>query len=420
MDKIVVVGQGYVGLPLAVAVAEKGRRVIGLDIDQERVAALIRGRSHIADISSERLAAVLAAGTYVPTCDPSDADGFDIAVVTAPTPLDAAHTPDLTWVRMAAADLGRRLRPGCLVILESTSFPGTTEEVVAPILAAESGLRPGEDFDLGFSPERIDPGNAHWTLETTPKVVSATSPESLARVREFYEIFLEHTVEASNPRVAELAKVFENTFRQVNIALVNELTMHARRLGIDAWEALDIAGTKPFGFMRFSPGPGVGGHCLPIDPMYLAWKVQQDTGHPFRIVELAQSINDSMPAYVVERIAEGLARRGGALLGARVLVLGLSYKPDIADIRESPAVAVCALLVQAGAQVSYVDELVGEKPEPAGLTPAELTEAELAAADVVVVLADHNHLDYDFVAEHARYVFDTRRRLPGRAGVETL
>ncbi|MFF0494503.1 nucleotide sugar dehydrogenase [Nocardia sp. NPDC004068] len=418
--KVVVLGQGHVGLPLAVAAAENGYGVIGYDSDPERVRTLAGGLSPIPDVTSARLTGLLHAGRYRATDNPDELSGFDIAVITVPTPLNADRLPDLGHVRAAATEVGRRLRPGCLVILESTSYPGTTEEVVAPILRAESGLEPGADFALGFSPERIDPGNVTWTIESTPKVVSGVDAESLARTRDFYGGFLTEIVAAGTPRVAELAKVFENTFRQVNIALVNELAVHADRLGIDVWQALEVAGTKPFGFMKFLPGPGVGGHCLPIDPVYLYWKVAEETGRPFRMVELADRINAEMPDYVVSRIERGLDARGIALSGARILAVGLAYKPNVADVRCSPALEVCRRLVAAGAEVRYADALIAEKPELSGLARGEVTAEDLAASDAVVILTDHDYVDYDLVADHAPYVLDTRRRLPGRPRVELL
>ncbi|ATL65605.1 nucleotide sugar dehydrogenase [Nocardia terpenica] len=420
IEKVVVLGQGHVGLPLAVAAAENGYDVVGFDADPERVRTLAGGVSPIPDVTSQRLAALLATHRYHPSDTAADLSDFDIAVITVPTPLNADRRPDLGAVRTAATEVGRRARPGCLVILESTSYPGTTEEVVAPILRAESGLEPGVDFALGFSPERIDPGNARWTMETTPKVVSGIDAASLSRVREFYGAFLDRVVTAPEPKVAELAKVFENTFRQVNIALVNELAMHADLLGIDLWQALEVADTKPFGFMKFLPGPGVGGHCLPIDPLYLSWKVARDTEQRFRMVELADRINAEMPAYVVRRIEKGLRRRDIAAVGARVFAIGLAYKPNVSDLRCSPALEICRQLVAAGADVHYADALIAEKPELAGLVRSEVTAGDVRAADVVVILTDHDYVDYDLIVENATYVFDCRRRLPGRPHVELL
>ncbi|MCM6773135.1 nucleotide sugar dehydrogenase [Nocardia sp. CDC159] len=418
--KVVVLGQGHVGLPLAVAAAENGYGVVGYDSDPERVRTLAGGLSPIPDVTSTRLAQLLGTGRYRPTDNAAELADFDIAVITVPTPLNDERLPDLGHVETAAVEVGRRLRPGCLVILESTSFPGTTEEVLAPILRKESGLEPGADFALGFSPERIDPGNVRWTIETTPKVVSGIDAESLARTRDFYGGFLDDIVAAGTPKVAELAKVFENTFRQVNIALVNELAIHADRLGIDVWQALEVAGTKPFGFMKFLPGPGVGGHCLPIDPVYLYWKVAQETGRPFRMVELADDINSEMPGYVVSRLERGLRRRDKALPGARVLAIGLAYKPNVSDARCSPALEVCRRLVATGAEVHYADALIADKPELSGLVRSEPTAGDLQAADAVVILTDHDYVDYDLVVDHASYVLDCRRRLPGHPHVELL
>ena len=308
--RVVVVGQGYVGLPLAMRACEVGYDVVGFDVDRAAVELLARGESYVGDISVDRLEAALAGGRYRPTADPALLADFDIAVITVPTPLRDGD-PDLSYIEEAARLLGAHLRPGACVILESTTYPGTTDELVAPLLQAGSGLEPGVDFHLGYSPERINPGDPHATLEGTPKVVSGIDAASLERVQAFYDDIVERTVPVSGTREAELTKLLENTFRHVNVALVNELAMFASDLGIDVWEAIDAADTKPFGFMRFEPGPGVGGHCLPIDPSYLAWKVQDELGAPFRFVELANEVNDFMPEYVVRRLGAGLHERVG-------------------------------------------------------------------------------------------------------------
>lgn len=302
--KVVVVGQGYVGLPLAVRAVEAGRNVVGLDVDEMRVKRLAGGESFAADVTSPRLLAALNSGRYALSTDYADAAGFDVCVITVPTPLkDGA--PDLSFVESAAQEVAQYLRPNATVILESTTYPCTTEHVVCPILEAGSGLQAGKDFFLGYSPERIDPGNPTWRLENTPKVVSGMDDESLRHVELFYDDIVDRTVPVSSPRTAELTKLLENTFRHVNIALVNELAMFCKPLGIDIWEVIDAASTKPFGFMRFLPGPGVGGHCLPIDPSYLSWQVKQQLRHDFRFVALANDINSHMPDHVVLRVARG-------------------------------------------------------------------------------------------------------------------
>ena len=410
--RLVVVGQGYVGLPLAMRAVEAGFDVVGFDVDAAKVGALTDGRSPVEDITDERLAAALSTGRYRATTDPADAAGFDVAVISVPTPLrDSA--PDLSYIEDAATDLAPHLRRGACVILESTTYPGTTEELVAPLLEEGSGLKAGADFRLGYSPERIDPGNQTWTFENTPKVVSGVDADSLAAVAGFYDRLVERTVPVSSPKEAELTKLLENTFRHVNIALVNELAMFAHELGIDVWEAIDAASTKPFGYLRFTPGPGVGGHCLPIDPSYLAWQVRRSLGHTFRFVELANDVNDHMPDYVVRRVVEGLNDRERSVKGSRVLLLGLAYKRNTGDARESPSRPIAEELVRLGADVRAADPHVDDRHVPAGVHRVVADADELAAADVVVVLVDHDDFDADLVSSTARYVLDTRRWTSG-------
>ena len=417
--KAVIVGQGYVGLPVAVRAVEAGFTVVGLDIDRPRIEGLLAGRSHVEDITTERLAAALATGRYTPTTDPADADAFDVAIISVPTPL-RDHVPDLRYIEDAARDLAAHLRPGATVVLESTTYPGTTESLVAPILEEGSGLRAGADFHLGYSPERIDPGNATWTFENTPKVVSGVDAASLEAVQWFYDQLVETTVATPTPKEAELTKLLENTFRHVNIALVNELAMFARDLDIDIWAAIDAASTKPFGYMRFTPGPGVGGHCLPVDPTYLSWQVRQQLGVSFRFVELANDVNEHMPEYVVQRIVVHLNDRGLAVKGRRILVLGLAYKRNTGDARESPSHPICSRLVGLGADVRVADPHVDPVQVPAGTTLVDATSQEVAAADLVVVLVDHDRFDLPSLLEGAGHVLDTRRCVPARDGVEVL
>ena len=418
--KVVVVGQGYVGLPVAIRAAEVGHTVIGFDVDDRRVKSLIDGESFVEDVSGSQLSAALASGRYRPTTDADACAGLDVAVISVPTPLTEG-VPHLGFIEDAGRTLAPHLRPGCTVILESTTYPGTTEELLVPILEAGSHLRAGPDFHVGFSPERIDPGNRVWTLVTTPKVVSGIDPESLVAVQSFYDTMVDRTVAVSGPKEAELTKLLENTFRHVNIALVNELSVFAAQLGIDIWEVIDAAATKPFGFMRFTPGPGVGGHCLPIDPSYLAWRVERKLGRPFRFVALATDINDHMPDYIVERLILGLNTRQRAVSGSRVLLLGLSYKRNSADARVSPAVGVAERLVALGAAVRAADPHLDADFFLPGVTRVELSAQELADAEVVVVLTDHDCFDRDLVSNHARYVFDTRHWLPdGHGAVEYL
>ncbi|WIM94235.1 nucleotide sugar dehydrogenase [Actinoplanes oblitus] len=417
--RVVVAGQGYVGLPLAVRAAEVGHTVVGFDVDDDRIKRLAAGESYVDDVGSAQLQAVLAGGGFLPSSDPRACAGFDIAVIAVPTPLRDG-SPDLRYIEESARTLARYLRPGATVALESTTYPGTTTELVAPLLEEGSGLIAGEDFFLGFSPERIDPGNQQWNLVTTPKVVSGINPASLERVRAFYASVVETIVPVSDPKVAELAKLLENTFRHVNIALVNELAVYAHDLGIDVWEAIDAASSKPFGYMRFVPGPGVGGHCLPIDPSYLSWRVQRTLGQSFRFVELANDINNHMPDYVVRRLVAALNERRKAVNGSTVLLLGLAYKKNSGDARESPARRVATLLLEMGAEVLAADPHVVEDARvDQRVTRVRLSPEVLAAADAVVLLADHDAFDLDLVVEHARYVLDTRHRLTGDT-VESL
>ncbi len=413
-ERVIVVGQGYVGLPLAVRAAEAGYDVLGFDLDAERIDQLNSGSSYIEDIADTRLAAIARPGSFVATSDPADLAGFDIAVISVPTPLKEG-SPDLSYIEASAVELGRHLVKGACVILESTTYPGTTEELLAPLLEQHSGLLAGEDFQLGYSPERIDPGNAKWTLETTPKVVSGIDAASLARVQGFYDRIVERTVPVRSPKEAELTKLLENTFRHVNIALVNELAMFARDLGIDVWEAIDAAESKPFGFMPFRPGPGVGGHCLPIDPSYLSWRVKQSLGLTFRFVELANEVNEHMPDYVIRRLTAAFNERELSVKGHRVLVAGVAYKKNTGDDRESPSSRVIELLQQLKADVVVCDPHVDPARSHAtsGATWVELSAEEIRRADAVVLLVDHDRFDLDLLAREASYILDTRRCLNG-------
>ncbi len=410
--RVVIVGQGYVGLPVAMRACEAGHDVVGYDVDERRIKRLGAGESMVEDVTDERLLAALESGRYRPTTSPADCAGFDVAIVSVPTPLSEGN-PDLSYIEGAARTLAAHLTPGATVVLESTTYPGTTEELVGPILEEGSGLTVGTDFHLGYSPERIDPGNREWTFVNTPKIVSGVDPDSLAAVTAFYDTLVDHTVPVSSPREAELAKLLENTFRHVNIALINELAMFANDLGIDVWEAIDAASTKPFGYMRFTPGPGVGGHCLPIDPSYLSWRVRRSLGHTFRFVELANDVNDHMPDYVVRRLVVALNSRGQAVKDRRILLLGLAYKRNTGDARESPSASVARQLLELGADVHAADPHVSDGFLDLAVTRVDATAAEVAAADAVVLLADHDAFDLEVVAANARYVLDTRHRLTG-------
>jgi UDP-N-acetyl-D-glucosamine dehydrogenase len=419
MSAVVVVGLGYVGLPLAMRAAEVGHQVVGYDADVNRVRLLEAGESYVEDVADEQLARALAAGTFRPCADARACAGFEVAVIAVPTPLREG-LPDLSYLEAAARTLSRYLRPGALVVVESTSYPGTTQERVQPLLEEGSGLIAGSDFQLGYSPERIDPGNATWTLVTTPKIISGIDETSLKAISAFYETIVDQVSPVSSPREAELAKLIENTFRHVNIALMNELAIFAHELGLNVWESIGAAATKPFGFMPFAPGPGVGGHCLPIDPSYLSWRVERSLGKSFRFVELADDINRHMPDYVVHRLMAGFNSRGRPIKGSRILLLGLAYKKNTGDARESPAVRVAQLLTALEAEVRAADPHVVEPTAvDAIVTRVKPTPDELAGADAVVLLTDHDAFDFEEIGKRARYCFDCRHRLTG-PNVETL
>lgn len=417
--QIVVAGQGYVGLPLAVRAAEVGHRVIGYDVDAHRVPQLAAGHSYVEDVTSARLRAVLDSGNYSATTGPSALAGFDLAVITVPTPLRDG-VPDLTYIETCARTLGEHLRPGATVVLESTTYPGCTEELLVPILEKASGLWAGEDFLAGFSAERIAPGNKRWSFDGTPKVVSGIDAKSLDVIKGFYDGIFQTTVPVSGPKVAELAKLLENTFRLVNISLMNELATLATPLGVNIWEAIDAAATKPFGFSRFTPGPGVGGHCLPVDPLFLSWKIEQELGTRFRFVDLADDVNRHMPDYVVQRVVDGLDKRGLPVKGARILLLGLTYKYNATDLRNSPSARVAELLTGLGAEVRGADPNVPESDTSKLNVPrVDASPQEVAAADAVVLLMDHTRFDFTVIEKNASHVLDCRNRLSG-ANVETL
>jgi nucleotide sugar dehydrogenase len=418
-DLLVVVGLGYVGLPLAREAARAGLPVVGLDASAAVVDALSAGRSHVDDLADADVAAMRAAG-FRATTDEAVLGEAATVVICVPTPLGADHGPDLTAVRAASEAVARHLRAGQLVVLESTSYPGTTEELVRPLLEA-GGLVAGRDFHLAFSPERIDPGNATHGLRNTPKVVGGCTPECTEAAAAFYARVVDTVVRAKGTREAEMAKLLENTYRHVNIALMNEMARFCHELGVDLWDAVRLASTKPFGFQAFYPGPGVGGHCIPIDPNYLSYKVRTDLGYAFRLVELAQEINDSMPGYVAERVGRILAGDGRSAEGSTVLLLGVTYKADIADPRESPAVPLARQLRTLGAKVVYHDPFV-----PTWTVDGETLDsvsdvlAAATSADVTVLLQAHSAYDLDALAGAARRLLDTRGKVDDGPGVERI
>lgn len=415
-DRLVVVGQGYAGLPVAMRAVDVGFDVVGYDTDQAKVKVLSAGESPVEDVPDVTIAQALATGRYEPTDDSTRIRDYDFAVIDVPTPLRDG-VPDLCHVVDAATMLARSLRRDATVVLESTTYPGTTDDLVAGLLEEGSGLTAGKDFHLGYSPERIDPGNPEWTFSNTPKVVSGIDERSLQAVEAFFNQLVHQTVAVSGTREAELTKLLENTFRHVNIALMNELAMFADAMEIDVWEAIDAASSKPFGYLRFSPGPGVGGHCLPIDPSYLSWEVRRSLGKPFRFVELANDINASMPDYVVSRLTRALNRQRRPVNGARVLILGLAYKRNTGDIRESPGVVIAQRLRSLGAEVVVADPHVAASATT--LPMVDLTRAEVQRSDAVVLVTDHDRFDYDMVSDCAHYVLDTRNRMRGRT-IESL
>lgn len=416
---VAILGQGYVGLPLALSIARAGFRVHGLDVDPARVAALQRGESYILDVPAEELLEALDSKRYAATTDPAVLASSDVVIICVPTPLRKSKDPDVSYILAAVQALAPRLHRDMLVVLESTTYPGTTEELVAAEVA-KTGLVVGRDVFVCFSPERVDPGNKVHTTTTIPKVVGGVTPECTAIGVAFYQRFMRQVVPVSSARVAEMVKLLENTFRAVNIGLVNELALMCERMGLDIWEVIDAASTKPFGFMPFYPGPGIGGHCIPLDPMYLSWKARQfDFANKF--IELASDVNGNMPRHVVAKVAEALNLEGKAVRGARILLLGVAYKKDINDVRESPALEVLRLLEHQGARVAFHDPHVpsiaidGRVVESSPLT----TEA-LAASDCAVLCTNHTTFRPRWIAEHARAIVDTRNAFKGVAGANIL
>jgi UDP-N-acetyl-D-glucosamine dehydrogenase len=402
--ELAIVGAGYVGLPLARCFAEAGVSVTLVDHDEERVAAINRGESYVVDVPSEALRALVESGTLVATAEYDVVADAESVIIALPTPLSPTRQPDLSIVLAGAEEIAKRVRKGQLVVLESTTYPGTTRDDILPILES-SGLEVGNDFFLAFSPERIDPGREDWTVKTTPKVVGGITPACTERACELYRRAIDTVFSVSSPEAAELTKLLENIFRSVNIALVNELAQLCDRMRVDVWEVVDAAATKPFGFMSFKPGPGLGGHCLPVDPFYLAWKAREYDFHT-EFIELAGKVNENMPYFCLEKITRALNSQEKSVKGSHVHLVGVSYKADVADLRESPALKLIQLLRQEGAEVSYHDPHVPDLPEH-GLTSQELDGA-LTNADCVAIVTAHSGIDYGRLAEQARLVVDFR------------
>jgi UDP-N-acetyl-D-glucosamine dehydrogenase len=407
-----VIGLGYVGLPLALEFARAGMHVTGIDLDERKIEAIKAGKSYIVDVSDEEIAEQVGAGRFEATTEFSVIRDLDTINICVPTPLRKTKDPDLTYVVSAVNEIRKHLRPGQLVILESTTYPGTTDEVVRPALEA-SGLKVGEDFCLAFSPERIDPGNAVYNTRNIPKVVGGMTPVCSELAKALYERSVDTVVAVSSPHVAEMVKLLENTFRSVNIGLVNEIALMCSALKIDVWEVIDAAKTKPFGFMAFYPGPGLGGHCIPIDPFYLSWKARMN-GFDARFIELAGYINESMPRFVVEKITDALNRDAKSVRGARVHVLGVAYKAGVNDVRESPALTVMKLLADKGAVLSYTDPYVPAlREEGLSMDSLPLTNGSMQHIDCAVVLTDHREIDYGAILETVPVLVDTRNALRG-------
>lgn len=413
--RIAVIGQGYVGLPLATEFCHVGFRVTGLDIDRERVRALNRGESLTPDVSDATLKVLRSTGYYEASWNFSTLKDSDVIVICVPTPLRKSKDPDISYVVSTVEEVVKHLRPGQLIILESTTYPGTTEELLLPLFEARSYVL-GEDVFLAFSPERIDPGNKQFMVKDIPKITGGITPACTRLASTFYRQIVGRVVEVSSPRVAELAKLYENVFRSVNIALANEFSLMCRQLGVSSREVIDAAASKPFGFMPFYPGPGIGGHCIPIDPAYLAWKMKF-SNYQARFIPLAEEINQSMPGHVVDLVSDALNERKLCLNGAHVLAIGVAYKRGVGDIRESPALQIMANLIKLGAQITYSDNHVPQV-ELAGETfrSVELDAEVLKSSDCVLILTDHQDFDYQQMLESASLIVDTRGAMRGLTG----
>ncbi|MDQ0456118.1 nucleotide sugar dehydrogenase [Rhizobium paknamense] len=414
-----VIGLGYVGLPLAMSIAKAGFSVLGFDIDPGKIDAIEEGRSYIEAVPDAVLNEMVKAGRFAATTDFLQLADCDVIAICVPTPLTKHRDPDLSFVENTCRQISKSLRPGQLIVLESTTYPGTTEDIVKPILET-SELKAGRDFFLGFSPEREDPGNRDFETSTIPKVIAGDGPEASQMMQAFYGSVVKTVVPVSSTATAEAVKLTENIFRAVNIALVNELKLVYDAMGIDVWEVIDAAKTKPFGFMPFYPGPGLGGHCIPIDPFYLTWK-SREYDQPTRFIELAGEINTAMPHYVVEKLAEGLDRRAGkALSRSRVLIIGLAYKKNVPDIRESPSLRLMELILERGAEVSYFDPFIPEIPRTReyghlkGRRSIDWNSEALATFDAVLIATDHDSVDYQALANHAPLIIDTRNAIARR------
>lgn len=423
--KVAVIGLGYVGLPLAVEKAKAGFKTIGFDIQQKRVDMVNRGENYIGDVVQEDLSSLVNSGMFKATTDYSFISECDFIAICVPTPLDAYQQPNISYVKSSVQEIAKYMKKGSIVVLESTTYPGTTEELVKPLLEEDSGLVCGKDFYLGFSPERVDPGNLIYKTKNTPKVVGGIGKDATEVIAAMYRAVLSSDVhEVSSPAVAEMEKILENTYRNVNIGLVNELAQLCHKMGISIWEVIDAAKTKPYGFQAFYPGPGLGGHCIPLDPYYLSWKAREYEFHT-SMIESSMMINDRMPEYTVERASKILNRFKKSLNGSKVLILGVAYKQDIDDYRESPAFKVIEILESQGAEVTFYDPWVNEYQYKGNTKQgiSELTKALLQTSDLVMITTAHSNVDYSFVQQHAKAIFDTKnvmKKIEDRLNIEVL
>ncbi|HXZ75624.1 MAG TPA: nucleotide sugar dehydrogenase [Streptosporangiaceae bacterium] len=413
--RVGILGMGYVGMPLAVVFAEAGFKVLGIDPDPRKVDTFNQGISYIQDVPTETVGRLRQSGALAMTADFSALKDMDAVSICVPTPLRQTGDPDMSYILSATEQLARYVHRGMVIVLESTTYPGTTRELALPMLTEKSGLKVGEDLFICFSPERVDPGREDWTTLNTPKVMGGITRDCAEVATAWYAGAIRTVVPVSSAEAAEMSKLLENTFRMINIGLVNELAIMCERLGVDVWEVIDAAGTKPFGFMKFTPGPGLGGHCIPIDPLYLSWKMKE-FNYNARFIELASEINTNMPRYVVNRVLEALNDRGKTLKGSRVLVLGVAYKPDIDDVRESPALDVIALLRKKGAKVEYHDPYIPQihhEHEGWRMDSIQDLMPSVRSADAVVIITNHRSYDYPAVLEAAQFIFDSRNALGG-------
>jgi len=415
--KIGIVGLGYVGLPLSIAFCKKNYKVTGIELDIDRINSLKKGKSYIEDVDSQQLRKFIKEGILNVSSDYRVVKTQDVIIICVPTPLSKTKEPDISYIISSINSIAENIQKSQLIILESTTYPGTTKEEILPLLES-SGLRLDRDFYLAFSPERVDPGNKDYPLISIPKVLGAVSKKSLALAATLYTQVFDKVIKVSSSDVAEMAKLLENTFRSVNIGLINEITIMCDKLGIDVWEVIEAAKSKPFGFMPFYPGPGLGGHCLPTDPIYLSWRGRL-AGFEARLIDLAQQVNNYMPEYVVAKISEALNKRRQSINSARILILGVSYKKNVADTRESPALVIISLLEKKGAKVSYSDPYVAEvKVDNKRYKSIRLNKKNLSNKDCVVIITDHSKVDYNLVAENSRLIVDTRNVLRDIKGIK--